>query len=705
MASSDDCTQSWKLDLACRDCANYDTYGCNYKAILAPSNGITVNLLLLMADIHAERYKVALTAAQPPERQDSPLFTWNTLVARFSAPTDASASGRDDSLNNDDNGLNTFDSVDGFPNAVKANSSLTPEERDALLAARLAQNRESSRKTTGEAEKEAFANVAKTVMTPAGKAFADYLTGASFFWLSDYQRAADSFAALIHADTPWIKETSLYMLGRIAVNRLQEGSFDAYGNIDRNRKPEPKLVAEAQTALDNYLREYPNGLYALSARGLKRRGYWLGGGREQLAKEYGALLILDPKDRNVNDFELVQEIGSKLISALYEPGSNRSPWELLSTSPTLLAVFDLQRMRGPEAQSAITRAELEAQKESFVSDMPLYEYLLAFHVFYVENQPAEVLRLIPEATQQSSFSYLEFSRQMLRGMALEAEKDRAALDFWMRMLPGASMPFQRSVLELAVALRYEHAGMVSKVFAADSPVRYPYLRQVLLLNVADVALLRRQAKDKNASQRERDKALFTLLYKEATRGHAADFLKDVSLVANDAPASADRWYFMVPDDGGVFRWRAEEPIPLGLFRQPIGGAYDCPSMVGVQTRLAKKPNDPKGLLCLADFVRINSWVTRLDTPPSEDQLGGSRSQFPGKPYARMPAYQSVLKNPKSSTDNKAYALYRMVNCYAPSGYSDCGGEDVPLAQRRAWSVRLKENYPSSRWAKELKYYW
>jgi hypothetical protein len=30
---------------------------------------------------------------------------------------------------------------------------------------------------------------------------------------------------------------------------------------------------------------------------------------------------------------------------------------------------------------------------------------------------------------------------------------------------------------------------------------------------------------------------------------------------------------------------------------------------------------------------------------------------------------------------------------------------VPVAQRKAWFLRLKREYPSSRWAQELKYYW
>ena len=53
----------------------------------------------------------------------------------------------------------------------------------------------------------------------------------------------------------------------------------------------------------------------------------------------------------------------------------------------------------------------------------------------------------------------------------------------------------------------------------------------------------------------------------------------------------------------------------------------------------------------------------------------------------------------------AYALFRAVWCYGPAGYNGCGGEDAPLATRKAWFQRLKRDYPKSRWARELKYYW
>ncbi len=118
-----------------------------------------------------------------------------------------------------------------------------------------------------------------------------------------------------------------------------------------------------------------------------------------------------------------------------------------------------------------------------------------------------MLKLIPDAARQADFSYLQFSRQMLRGAALDAVKDRNARGFWLEMLPGTKRPFQRPAIELALALHDERAGALDGLFAPGSPVRSPDLREILLTNVAGPALLRRQARDPQAPKHERDLAL------------------------------------------------------------------------------------------------------------------------------------------------------------------------------------------------------
>ncbi len=46
------------------------------------------------------------------------------------------------------------------------------------------------------------------------------------------------------------------------------------------------MLDDAESAFKAYLKNYPAGRYAASARGLLRRVYWLGKDRERLAGEY-----------------------------------------------------------------------------------------------------------------------------------------------------------------------------------------------------------------------------------------------------------------------------------------------------------------------------------------------------------------------------------------------------------------------------------
>ena len=84
------------------------------------------------------------------------------------------------------------------------------------------------------------------------------------------------------------------------------------------------------------------------------------------------------------------------------------------------------------------------------------------------------LATLGDAARQGSFNALQFSRQVLRGMALEAPKGRNARGFWTDMLSGAGAPFQRPTIELALAMHDERnvskdSGAVRKPSAEAAP--------------------------------------------------------------------------------------------------------------------------------------------------------------------------------------------------------------------------------------------
>jgi hypothetical protein len=370
----------------------------------------------------------------------------------------------------------------------------------------------------------------------------------------------------------------------------------------------------------------------------------------------------------------------------------------------LLAVIDLRAMRHANDPKfadyetpPITRAVLDAQRSKFPASETLFTYLQAVHAYYVADKPADVLKLIPASASDNS--YLGFSRQLLRAVALDAVGDAAARPAMVALVTAAKKPHQRGAAELALALHDERTKAADNVFATHSVVRDADVREILLRYHAGPALLRKQAA-KAASEREQQVAIFTLLYKDLTRAAYGDFLRDLPLVpVNARPRQEDDYKAPRYTDIALFHWAGQSE-------------FLCPSLKTVATTLSASPKNAKGLLCLGEFIRNSGLdpyyygVTQyLDDQPEPDELGGTPSLFPGKRFSRLDAYKAIMGDAAAGPDNRAYALYRAVNCYAPAGYNGCDATEATKAQRKGWFDQLKGQFPTSVWAKKLRYYW
>jgi hypothetical protein len=658
---------------------DYDGYG--NSAMLAPSNDTRVNLALLLAD---------RTSPPPGETGPAPLFTWNRLRDQIVPHSDDEPMGSTEGSR-----CQTRTSgAEAFSTAVAANSSLPAPEKDTLLAARKGFAFDCADSGAPTVPSLAL----DVVKSPQGQQFGQYLRGAAAFYAGDFTAATSAFSGLADARDGWLRETALYMVARSQLNLAQKGAFDEWGGIASPRKNDMAAAQASISGLRAYLRAYPNGRYAASAQGLLRRAFWLGGKDAELSSADADWLAHASGPATV---DAAEELDNKLFFTADVA---------TFTDPTILAVTDLMRMRKAAGDSGTTRkpidrAELERQKLFFASQPDLYSYLLAAEALYLRNSPGEVLELIPDASHQPQFSYLQFSRQMLRGMALEQAGDGNARQFWLDLFAGAKQPWQRDALELAYAMHEErHAGL-AHVFAKDSPVRNGIVREILLEFVAGPDLLRRQGRDAGLPQRERDAAIWVLLAKDLRHGFYREFLTDVKLVP--AGASAEGGSLTGAQNWSSDYNPAEDKVPLGVFTgQASNGTFGCPALAETVAALARNPQAAKPRLCLGEFWRSNGFdVFAFDTPLTPGELGGTPSLFPGKPLARQDIYRSVMNDRTATPDEQAYALYRAVRCYAPSGNNDCGGADVPVTQRRAWYNRLKAQYPGSRWAQSLKFYW
>ncbi|HXU99805.1 MAG TPA: hypothetical protein VG166_04845 [Caulobacteraceae bacterium] len=667
--------------------------GCDSVALLGPGNDTRVNLHLLLIDLHGGR-----PAAPSPVIGGAAPFSWENFEDALSGKPgktedytseDVQPQSSEFATGEGTRCVSNAGGAAGFETALAAARRLPPDERVRLSDARKAM--QPSCEASSGAVLPAVTVAVGPVKSSAGRAFAAYLQGAAAFYDGDFDTAAARFAGLRKAESDWLRQSARYMQGRVELNSAQVNAFDEYGAIVP-AKVDAAALAAAESDFKAYLRDDPGGLYAASARGLLRRVYWLGGNQDKLAAEYvWQFTQIDPHARNLSDGDLAQEIDAKLLGASEAARV---------ADPTLLAVIDLEKMRhdnAKDAAAALSLADLEAQRPRFAADPALFDYLLAAHALFVDGRPAEVVRLIAAEPPGERLGYLSFSRQLLRALALDRVGDGGARESLMRLFPVATAPFQRGALELALAMHDERRGDVERVFAAGSPVADEAVRGILLRHAAGPALLRQRAAAADGPRLEARWAVYILLYKELTRGDYAAFSRDLALLPTQAPPAAPAV--------DVSRAPAEPDLTVFAWSNPAG-RYPCPDLRDIAARLARDPRAVEPRLCVGEFTRLEGFDNSpLDSPPPADELGGAPSRFPGGEFARMAIYKSIIADPAAPAADKAYALYRAIYCYAPSGHSDCGGPESPVSERKAWFETLKHRYASLPWAAQTTVYW
>ncbi|NWK94390.1 hypothetical protein DM806_01545 [Sphingobium lactosutens] len=673
------CSPSWQL-------ASPD-YDCGGRAAINPGNDTRINLLLLMRSLGPVEEKPAVETMDVNDPQFGQSFmTWPGLRAAY-WPQPAVTGQREE---NAPACALSSDAGPVFDAALAAEPGLSEAERAGLRRLR-------ARTGCGEVN---WTDIA--VSSKPGREYLAYLKAADAFHRGDWPAARQGFAPLARARSRWVAETAQYMPIRIGLRAAVAQAVNEYGDFAGPEKVDRAALAEARDAIAAYLKAYPRGHYAASAQGLTRRVAWLSGDMAALARRYEKLLATTPgHDEAAAD--LAEEIDIKLL----ERQDAGAIIDGLGDAPLLLAVADLKRMRAQDAKPALSANMLAAQKGQFAAHPDLYGLLLATRAYYAGEDPKAILTLLPDAARQKRFTPLGFSRQMLRGMALGQARDPNEAGFWRDLLGGASPLYERPLVELGLAIRWQRDGRLDQVFAPGSPITDSSTRRILLQTVATPVILRGSAKDASRPSHERDVARFTLLYKDLTRGSFADFAADLALV----PANAD-------GEGGLWDFAYQDKIPVGLFRKgKWSDGFACPAIAQTAAMLARSPADRRAKLCLGDFYRLNGFdgFGLFKADKDRVSLGNVPDGFPGRSTSRSDIYSAIIADRNAAAEERAYALYRAVMCYAPSGYNGCSGPNLtfeemeaaqaPKADRKAWFTELKQRYPDSRWAKSLRYYW
>ncbi|POT58332.1 hypothetical protein C3432_10580 [Citrobacter amalonaticus] len=577
----------------------------------------------------------------------------------------------------------TLDAVSQFNAALLADTSLTPDQRHTLALARMKLFYGTGIKALTETLS-AFPADSNAIL------FSSYISGVAHFYSGDYDAATQDFTLLLESKQPWLTETAQYMLMRTALNKSSQNSVGQYGDFDIARidREEAQLAQkEAQT----YLQRWPEGLYADSARGMLRRINWylqawppLAGLYEQAFRQ----TIDAPQLRS-----LVSEYDNALgMQFLEGPTLDAFPDAPLVSYIELLRALRLNRDNKP----TLTQDRLDASKPVFEKNgkLPLWRNL-QLNLWLATDNDAAVLQAVTPAQTLPAHDILAFSEQVLYGEALMGQKQwPAARHFWQQLLKLSQDHEQQQYIQAKLAATLVYSGDIAAIFAPDSPVTNLRLRSRVLKTQASPELLRQQA-SQGPGNEERTIALHTLLVRDLTENRFADWLRDKALVsAITQPVISEAF-----DDVNVsiFEWNGDN----------AQAGYVCRSLDETVTVLSKNANDAHALNCLGEFFRatqthVDLWKDGTGNGVLEAAID---RKHPWGQYDRQSYYQQIITSPQAEPEDKSYALYRAVMCYAPSGMNECGGEEVDKLQRKGWFTQLKTQYPGSPWAKKLKYYW
>lgn len=617
-------------------------------------------------------------AAAPASAADSPL-------SRQMAELNISA----DEINVNDAELenrhvsNNTESVSAFFAALLADPTLAAEQRQALAQARTGL-------LSGATREQIESSLATLPADSPAQSYKNYLAAAASFYAGDYASAERDFTQLAKSERPWLAETAQYMLMRAALNKSSQNSVGEYGDFDI-AKINREDATQAQTQAQVYLQRFPQGLYAESARGMLRRINWYLQAWPQLAGLYEQTLQQSADARQLRD--IVIEYDNVYGMAFYE----QSVVEAFPDAPHVSYIELLRALRlDNNSKPTLTQAQLDTSKPVFEQSqkLPLWRDL-QLNLWLATENYAAIIQAVTPAQKLAAHDTLAFSEQVLYGEALMGQKNwPAARDFWLQLLKLSQDNEQQQYVQAKLAATLVYSGDVAAVFAPESAVTNLRFRSQILKTQASPELLRQQAVH-GPNNEERTIALHTLLVRDLTENRFGDWLNDRKLTSAITP----------PVIGDAF-----DDVNLSIFDwngDAAQAGYTCRSLNETVTVLSKKADDAHALNCLGEFFRttqthVDLWKNSAGNDVLESAI--SRKEPFGQ-FDRQSYYQQVITSPKAEVEDKSFALYRAIMCYAPSGSNECGGEEVDKLQRKGWFTQLKTQYPGSPWAQKLKYYW
>lgn len=658
--------------------SNYNK--CSNLPVLVPSNDNQTNMLFLLSDLGLATIK--------PNQADSELWTSTYGYVPFEGIPSAENRivNQRNKVTEEQNGYEErCNSLIGgkasFISQVQNNQNISATEKQVLIA---------ERRKISECSTKLPLLTINPQWSATARQYASYLNATIAFYNANFSTATKIYSVLATVDDAWLKETSQYMLIRTSLNSAYATGTDQYGDVNLD-KINKNLLKQFLDNITSYLKAYPNGQYVASARGFMRRGFWLTGRQDLFVNEI-VWQINNPKAKsyNIEVNALPAEIDRRVFDSQYFNVKNLN-------DPFLLATYDLMQMRESSAEGykPITFTQLNAQKDIFKNQPELFKYLQAAHLFYVQKKPQEASKYLSDTNDlntANSNNYVQLSQVFLKGQILEKTNPAQAMQYWSQLLNKSKNVQQRGLFETALSNHFNDQQDINAFIGKKPLISQINLQKRFILYKANEKSLQNIIQSNQATTDQKQAAIYTLLSKSLDHQNYALFNQYIGALPTDAAQyksyDGDKKYQNKPTFSD-FIWNGSTITPQ----------LKCSNLATLTSQLEKSPKDPLLNVCMGEYARGSHHGFPYQMDGESD-----KSTFAGTTFTRGDVYKSIIKS-GTKGELHAYALYRGIMCYSPSGINDCEDKEVPKSVRKQWYDQIKQDYPNTSWAKSLKYYW
>ncbi len=231
---------------------------------------------------------------------------------------------------------------------------------------------------------------------------------------------------------------------------------------------------------------------------------------------------------------------------------------------------------------------------------------------------------------------------------------------------------QRDTAELMLYPHYAKQQNLNQFIGSNAKIKQAFLQKQYLIDAANETSLMHVIKSPNASQDQKNVALYTVLNKSLAFQNYPLFNQAFTALPNNSAQYHS-------GENSLEKFSHQPPFSNFIWKgTKISNAVQCPDLFTLTKQLQINPKELPLKLCLGEYSRSSQAYDLVNLGYPHDN---SLLSFKGTDFARGNTYKEIIKQ-NQKTKLTAYALFRAIQCYAPSGINECQDSDVAKPFRK-----------------------